>query len=121
MTLLSERTPEPPAKTPGTLKALFHRLLMAHGRKLVIALPYLWLTLLFMLPFLIVFKISLAELALAVPPYTELMSWVDGKLNIALNFANYLQLTDDPLYIDAYLQSLRVAAVSTLFSPWICA
>lgn len=42
------------------------------------------------------------------------MSWVDGKLNIALNFANYLQLTDDPLYIDAYLQSLRVAAISTL-------
>ncbi len=114
MTLLSERTPEPPAKTPGTFKALFHRLLMAHGRKLVIALPYLWLTLLFMLPFLIVFKISLAELALAVPPYTELLSWADGKLNIALNFANYLQLTDDPLYIDAYLQSLRVAAVSTL-------
>lgn len=58
MTLLSDRTPEPPAKTPGTFKALFHRLLMAHGRKLVIALPYLWLTLLFMLPFLIVFKIS---------------------------------------------------------------
>lgn len=114
MTLLSERTPEPPAKTPGGLKALFHRLLMAHGRKLVIALPYLWLTLLFMLPFLIVFKISLADLALAVPPYTELLSWADGKLNIALNFANYLQLTDDPLYIDAYLQSLRVAAVSTL-------
>ena len=114
MTLLSERAPEPPAKAPGALRALFHRLLMAHGRKLVIALPYLWLTLLFMLPFLIVFKISLAELAMAVPPYTELMSWVDGKLNIALNFANYLQLTDDPLYIDAYLQSLRVAAVSTL-------
>ncbi|MBU5411011.1 putrescine ABC transporter permease PotH [Serratia ureilytica] len=114
MTLLSERAPEPPVKAPGALRALFHRLLMAHGRKLVIALPYLWLTLLFMLPFLIVFKISLAELAMAVPPYTELMSWVDGKLNIALNFANYLQLTDDPLYIDAYLQSLRVAAISTL-------
>ncbi|CAI2406936.1 Putrescine transport system permease protein PotH [Serratia ficaria] len=112
MTMLSERTP--PAKTPGALKALFHRLQMAHGRKLVIALPYLWLMLLFMLPFLIVFKISLAELALAVPPYTDLMSWADGKLDIALNFANYLQLTDDPLYIDAYLQSLRVAAVSTL-------
>ena len=48
------------------------------------------------------------------PPYTELLSWADSKLNIALNFANYLQLTDDPLYIDAYLQSLRVAAVSTL-------
>lgn len=38
-----------------------------HGRKLVIALPYFWLLLLFLLPFLIVFKISLAEMARAVP------------------------------------------------------
>lgn len=41
---------------------------MAHGRKLVIALPYLWLILLFLLPFLIVFKISLAEMARAIRP-----------------------------------------------------
>jgi putrescine transport system permease protein len=47
---------------------------MAHGRKLVIALPYLWLILLFLLPFLIVFKISLAEMARAIPPYTDLWS-----------------------------------------------
>ena len=115
MTMLAERTPpEPPANGPGPLKAFFQRLQMAHGRKLVIAVPLLWLTLLFLLPFLIVFKISLAELALAVPPYTDLMSWADGKLDIALNFANYLQLTDDPLYLDAYLQSLQVAAVSTV-------
>ena len=39
MPLLSERAPEPPAKAPGALRALFHRLLMVHGRKLVIALP----------------------------------------------------------------------------------
>ena len=97
MTLLSERSPEPPARVPGPIKAFIQRLQMAHGRKLVIALPLLWLLLLFMLPFLIVFKISLSELALAVPPYTDLMSWADGKLDIALNFANYLQLTDDPL------------------------
>ncbi|MFV8844226.1 putrescine ABC transporter permease PotH [Serratia fonticola] len=114
MTLLSERSPEPPVRVPGPIKAFIQRLQMAHGRKLVIALPLLWLLLLFMLPFLIVFKISLSELALAVPPYTDLMSWADGKLDIALNFANYLQLTDDPLYIDAYLQSLQIAAVSTL-------
>lgn len=85
-----------------------------HGRKLVIALPYLWLLLLFMLPFLIVFKISLAEMARAVPPYTDLISWVDDKLDISLNLANYLQLLGDPLYVEAYLQSLQVAAVSTL-------
>ncbi len=85
-----------------------------HGRKLVIALPYLWLLLLFMLPFLIVFKISLAEMARAVPPYTDLISWVDDKLDISLNLANYLQLLGDALYVEAYLQSLQVAAVSTL-------
>lgn len=55
---------------------------MAHGRKLVIALPHLWLILLFMLPFLIVFKISLAEMARAIPPYTELMEWADGQLTL---------------------------------------
>lgn len=47
---------------------------MAHGRKLVIAMPYIWLILLFLLPFLIVFKISLAEMARAIPPYTDLWS-----------------------------------------------
>ncbi|AOF16938.1 putrescine ABC transporter permease PotH [Yersinia enterocolitica] len=87
---------------------------MSHGRKLVIGIPYLWLFLLFMLPFLIVFKISLAEIARAVPPYTDLVTWLDSKLDISLNLGNYLQLLDDPLYIDAYLQSLQVAAVSTL-------
>ncbi|VEB97465.1 binding-protein-dependent transport system inner membrane protein [Klebsiella pneumoniae] len=51
------------AKKPGGFALWAARLQMAHGRKLVIALPYLWLILLFMLPFLIVFKISLAEMA----------------------------------------------------------
>jgi putrescine transport system permease protein len=82
---------------------------MAHGRKLVIALPYLWLILLFLLPFLIVFKISLAEMARAIPPYTDLWEWADGQLTLTLNLGNFLQLTDDPLYFEAYLQSLQVA------------
>lgn len=115
MTMLSERPPSvPELKPPSSMKAVFHRLQMLHGRKLVIALPYIWLLLLFMLPFLIVFKISLAEMARSVPPYTDLVSWMDGKLEITLNLGNYLQLLDDPLYIDAYLQSLQTAAVSTL-------
>lgn len=66
---------------------------MKHGRKLVIALPYIWLILLFLLPFLIVFKISLAEMARAIPPYTELMEWAEGQLSITLNLGNFLQLT----------------------------
>ncbi|PLR31538.1 putrescine ABC transporter permease PotH [Chimaeribacter coloradensis] len=111
MTLLTERPPAAPARP---LKTWFARQKMRHGRKLVIALPFIWLLLLFLLPFLIVFKISLAEMARAIPPYTDLVSWADGTLEIVLNLNNYLSLTDDPLYIDAYLQSLRVAAVSTL-------
>ena len=111
MTLLTERPPAAPARP---LKTWFACQKMRHGRKLVIALPFIWLLLLFLLPFLIVFKISLAEMARAIPPYTDLVSWADGTLEIVLNLNNYLSLTDDPLYIDAYLQSLRVAAVSTL-------
>ena len=108
-------TLEPPAggKKTGGFALLLARQQMGHGRKLVIALPYLWLILLFLLPFLIVFKISLAEMARAIPPYTELLSWADGQLTLTLNLGNFLQLTDDPLYFEAYLQSLQVAAIST--------
>ncbi|HBC8853199.1 TPA: ABC transporter permease subunit [Escherichia coli] len=106
--------PAAQSKPPGGFKLWLSQLQMKHGRKLVIALPYIWLILLFLLPFLIVFKISLAEMARAIPPYTELMEWADGQLSITLNLGNFLQLTDDPLYFDAYLQSLQVAAISTL-------
>lgn len=112
MSSLSER---PDARPPeGGVRHWLARMQMVHGRKLVIGIPFIWLILLFMVPFLIVFKISLAEIARAIPPYTDLLSWADGQLTIALNFANYLQLTDDPLYAEAYLQSLQVAAVSTI-------
>ncbi|MEQ9912153.1 putrescine ABC transporter permease PotH [Pectobacterium polaris] len=115
MTLFPEHnTAEPPGKARLWLRVLMARWRQKHGRKLVIALPYLWLLLLFMLPFLIVFKISLAEMARAIPPYSDLVSWLDGKLDISLNLGNYLHLLDDPLYFDAYMQSLQVAAVSTL-------
>ncbi|MBG6244865.1 putrescine ABC transporter permease PotH [Candidatus Symbiopectobacterium sp. 'North America'] len=105
---------EPPDVPRSPLRLLLTQWHLKYGRKLVIALPYIWLILLFMLPFLIVFKISLAEMARAVPPYTDLLSWADDKLDIILNLGNYLHLLDDPLYFEAYLQSLKVAAVSTV-------
>ncbi len=110
---MSTLEPAAQSRPPGGFKLWLSQLQMKHGRKLVIALPYIWLILLFLLPFLIVFKISPAEMARAIPPYTELMEWADGQLSITLNFGNFLQLTDDPLYFDAYLQSLQVAAIST--------
>lgn len=49
---------EPPARPhkPGGIALWLARINMKHGRKLVIAMPYIWLILLFLLPFLIVFK-----------------------------------------------------------------
>lgn len=89
-------------KPPGGFKLWLLQLQMKHGRKLVIALLYIWLILLFLLLFLIVFKISLGEMARAILLYTELMEWADGQLFITFNFGNFLQLTDDLLYFDAY-------------------
>jgi len=115
MSFISAQPDHPePAKPPGGISAFFGRMQQKYGRKLVILLPLVWFLLLFLLPFLIVFKISLADMARAIPPYTDLMTWSDGMLNIALNLGNYISLTDDPLYIEAYLQSLEVAAISTL-------
>lgn len=115
MSSYSEPGAEAAAIEPAARHRWLVRMQMVHGRKLVIALPYLWLCLLFMLPFLIVFKISLADMARTIPPYTELMTWADQQLSVTLNLGNFLQLTGDPLYAEAYLQSLQVAAVSTLF------
>ncbi|MCX2497294.1 putrescine ABC transporter permease PotH [Plesiomonas shigelloides] len=83
-------------------------------RHAVIAAPYIWLLVFFLVPFLIVFKISFAEMQVAIPPYTDLVEWLDGKLTISLNLGNYAYLIEDPLYIDAYLHSLEIAGISTL-------
>jgi putrescine transport system permease protein len=75
-----------------------------------------WLIVLFLIPFIIVFKISFSEVRLAMPPYAPLFEWLDGKLvAVKLNFANYAFLFTDTLYISSYLYSLKVAAVSTIF------
>ena len=114
MSQQSSRTTEPPTRSAGAFRTVLGKLQMKQGRKLVIALPYLWLVLLFLLPFLIVLKISFADIARAIPPYTDLVTWADGQLTMVMNLGNYITLTDDPLYIDAYLHSLQVAAISTV-------
>ncbi|MGH8139359.1 MAG: ABC transporter permease subunit [Steroidobacteraceae bacterium] len=86
------------------------------GRRVVLGIPSLWLIVLFLVPFVIVFKISFSEVRLAMPPYAPLFEWLDGKpVAIRLNLANYGYLFTDALYVSSYLYSLKVAAVSTLF------
>src|SRR5690606_7316489 len=65
----------------------------------------------------IVLKISFAETRwLGSPPYAPLFEWVSGQyLQIKLNVSNYLFLLSDSLYIQAFLSSVKVAAVSTVF------
>jgi putrescine transport system permease protein len=85
------------------------------GRAFVIAIPYFWLLLFFAIPFIIVLKISFSETQLAMPPYSPLLEWVSERIvAIRLNLENFHFLTTDALYTRAYLNSLGVAAVSTL-------
>jgi putrescine transport system permease protein len=80
-----------------------------------IAVPGLWLVLFFLLPFLIVLQISMAEPALAQPPYTALLEWVEeGVLQLRLNLENYILVWQDDLFLAAFLNSLWIAFVCTL-------
>ncbi|RLP22975.1 ABC transporter permease subunit [Mesorhizobium sp. YM1C-6-2] len=97
------------------------RVLQAVTGRLVIIVPYLWLLFFFLAPFVIVFKISLSTTAIAMPPYTPAFSLDEGFAGLwsqlqELNFDNYLWLTDDPLYLNAYLSSVWIAGVSTLLA-----
>ena len=87
---------------------------LPRGRHLVIAFPYAWMVMFFLIPFAIILKISLAETQVAIPPYTALVEYAEEKLTFVLNLGNYLYLLQDEMYFDSYLQSLRVASISTL-------
>ena len=96
---------------PNFFKSIFN------GRNAVIAIPYIWLLLLFLLPFIYVLKISFAETIYARPPYSSLLIWGDSWLpSIKASFDNYLFLFSDSLYIKAYLSSLKIAFISTILT-----
>ena len=86
------------------------------GQRLVIGLPYLWLLVFFLIPFLIVFKISFAEFSpLGRPPYEPVFQWLDeGALQIKLLIGSYVYLFNEPLYVSSWLYSLKVAGFSTI-------
>ena len=95
----------------GARRALKWRVPGQHW--LVVIPPYFWLLLFFAAPFAIVLKISLAESAIAQPPYTALYEYLDNVLTLRVSLANYLFLLTDSLYFEAYISSLRIAAIST--------
>lgn len=90
------------------------------GRRIVIAVPYLWLFLLFLVPFIIVLKISLSQDVIAQPPYAPTLDIAGGWPAIKdflsqLNFDNYGYVLDwNNEFINAYVSSLIIAGISTL-------
>ncbi len=102
---------------PAAAPPAFSNMVPAITSRLVILVPYAWLAVFFLVPFFIVFKISLSQTAIAMPPYTPVLGLTDflDKLK-ELSFDNYVWLTEDALYINAYLSSLWIAAVSTFLT-----
>ncbi|MDP2007227.1 MAG: ABC transporter permease subunit [Rubrivivax sp.] len=82
------------------------------GRGLVIALPFAFLLLFFLLPFLIVGKISVSEMETVA--FKDLITYTDGVLALSLKFSNYIFITEDSLYFKTYLASLQYAAATTV-------
>ena len=112
------------------LKKLKNKLFRRPGQRAVIAVPYIWLLVLFLIPFAIVLKISFAEQEIAIPPFTPLTS-VDedlGRLNIAISYQNYADIfqnfwnTLNPfgdsensnIYLMTYWSSIKTALTTTV-------
>lgn len=83
-------------------------------RTLAIVPPFVWLGLFLLLPFLLVLKISFAELKFGIPPYTPLAALKDEVVTLSLSLRGYALLFSDSLYIATYLNSVKMAAVTTV-------
>jgi len=84
------------------------------GRTWAIAIPFVFLLVFFMLPFLLVLKISFAQSAMHVPPYTALLQYQDQQLSFLLSLESYITIFSDDIYFSAYASSVKVAFFTTL-------
>jgi putrescine transport system permease protein len=99
-------------------------MLQVARNRLVIAIPYIWLLIFFLLPFLIVFRVSISVLEYGQPPYAPQFDFAQGWSgfvdNLSMfNLDNYVFLFSDSLYRNAYLSSVVIAFFSTIFTLMI--
>ena len=90
-------------------------------KRIVIVVPYLWLTIFFLVPFLIVLKISFSAPETAIPPYIPAFSFSEGvsgwiEKAKGFSFDNYLWIAEDPLYRNAYFQSVYISFTATVMT-----
>ena len=83
------------------------------GRSVVIGIPYFWLLLFFLAPFLIVAKYSISEMGTITVGDVATVS--DGALKLAIKFSNYVFVATDSLYFHSYMSSLKYAFFTTVF------
>ena len=97
------------------LKQRLIHIVQHHWRGLVLAIPFGWLLIFFLAPFFIVLKISVAETIIASPPFTPMIDWVDeGIMHVRIVIDNFAYLWEDDLYVNTYLNSLKISTISTI-------
>ncbi len=96
------------------MKKLFQTSL-SYVKKQWVLLPYAWLFCFFAIPFVYLFKISLSETVLAIPPVSSLLEFPElGKININLDFSHYLTAFSDTFYVSGFVTSLIMASLTTI-------
>jgi len=99
---------------PSALQRL-GRWAQSRWRTIIVVIPFAWLLLFFLAPFFIVAKISVAELAIASPPFTKIIEWADGGiLTIRIVFDNFIYILEDSLYVNTYINSLKISVTCTI-------
>ncbi len=90
------------------------------GRRFVIGVPYVWLVLFFLLPFLILLYISFVDMGNDIHPFKPIWDTETGVLK--LKYENYWSIFRrgddgalfDTIYIDAYIRSIGYALCTAL-------
>ena len=88
--------------------------LQSRWQSVVSGIPFIWLLLFFLAPFFIVLKISLAESIIASPPFTKLLNWDGGLPSLTASIDNFAYLWEDSLYVRTYINSIKIAFISTV-------
>ena len=89
--------------------------LMRHGKWLIILPPMLYLLVFFLIPFAFALKISFADTAVHVPPFTDILSiGSDWHIHLTLSLGNFRYLFTDEVYGLSYIYSIKTAFFSTL-------
>ena len=84
-------------------------------KTIVVGIPNIWLLVFFLAPFFIILKISVAESIIASPPFSPLIEWTEeGVLTLQIIFDNFVYLWEDDLYFNTYVNSIKIAAISTI-------